>query len=67
MNTPRDLDNTALLAQYTALVRWKHYDPSCVDRPSPFDLEDLESELRFRLDRSPVSRVDAGESESRSS
>ncbi len=44
------LSNPDLLEQYADMVRWYHYDPMCAKRPSEFDLEDLETEVRRRLE-----------------
>ena len=44
------LPNPDLLEQYADMVRWYHYDPMGAKRPSEFDLDDLEAEVRRRLD-----------------
>lgn len=45
-----DLSNADLLEQYADMVRWWHYDPMCSERPSEFDVDDLQAEVRRRLD-----------------
>ena len=44
------LSNEALVEQFTSMSRWWHYDPVGRAQPSRFELEDLETELRRRLD-----------------
>ena len=38
-----------LVEQFASMMRWWHYNPSGRARPSSFDVEDLEAELRRRL------------------
>lgn len=45
----QDLPYNDLLDQFTDMVRWFHYDPHGAARPSEFELDDLEDELRRRL------------------
>lgn len=45
----QDLPHNELVDQFTDMVRWYHYDPYCADRPSQFEFDDLEEELRRRL------------------
>lgn len=44
------LSNPDLLEQYADMVRWHHYAPMDDKRPSEFDLDDLQAEVRRRLD-----------------
>lgn len=46
----QDLSNAQLLEEFTDMVRWRHYDPHGSERPSKFDLYDLQAELRRRLE-----------------
>ena len=56
------LSNSDLLEQYAGMVRWYHYDPMGAKRPSEFDLDDLETEVRRRLDvNAPALDEDSGE------
>ena len=53
------LPNEDLLEQYADMVRWWHYDPMCAKRPSEFELDDLEAEVRRRLELGNPTKEDA--------
>ena len=57
-----NLSNPDLLEQYADMVRWYHYDPMGAKRPAEFNLDDLEAEVRRRLDgNAPAVDEDSGE------
>lgn len=47
--SPSSLEVQDLVNQYADMVKWHHYDPTGIERPSVFDRDDLEAEILQRM------------------